>query len=141
MLNILKKVGELRRDVGGGENSGLKPPKNLPDLARDIYEHDESKPANSASNTAIIVNNDINSTKANIGTAQNAQYVSKQLFEPSKDSVPQLDVSLVRQHLSASQSAIQSIKPDIAAPVTVTPVAQPTSAICIFTTINSFSTI
>jgi len=93
MLNVLKKVGESRQNVGGGKGNGLEPPKNLPDLARDIYEHEQLKSANTESTQ----------TQNSLSTA------SRIVSEPNKNSVPKLDLSLVRQHLASSQSAIQSI--------------------------------
>jgi len=115
MLNVLKRVEKLRRDVGGGKGDSLEPPKNLPDLARDMYERDQQKtsyantsPQESTPSTSIPVATTITDTHNSFTSASFAQN-SKVVNEPNKDSVPGLDLSLVRQHLAASQSAIQSI--------------------------------
>ena len=41
MLNILKKVEGLRHGDGGTKTNSLEPPANLPELARDMYEHEQ----------------------------------------------------------------------------------------------------
>jgi len=102
MLDVLKRVEKLRRDAGGGKGNSLEPPTNLPDLARDMYERDQQKTA--YMNTSL-------QTPSSVITTTHASFtpVSKVVNEPNKDSVPGLDLSLVRQHLNASQSAIQSV--------------------------------
>jgi len=140
MLHILKKTEGSRHGVGGVKGKSLEPPKNLPDLARDIYEREPLTSPRTNSNlqakenspTSIIASNNTSIDRSSFDnrsvdkpltqTAQNNlsntsnnyqnnsfQTSSKPLVEPDKDSVPRLDLSLVRQHLASSQSAIQSI--------------------------------
>jgi hypothetical protein len=106
MLNVLKKVEKLRRGIGGEKDNSLEPPKNLPDLARDIYERNQQRTINSSADGDAT-----RTTIQSIAATSNIYNISRPIHEPSKDSVPGLDLSLVHQHLAASQSAIQSIPP------------------------------
>ena len=132
MLNVLKKVEKLRRDVGGGKSNGLEPPKNLPDLARDMYEHEQQKTVynNTSPQTtsAQIVSSNMSTTRIPDTSAITNNYNSvmqiKSVSEPNKDSVPGLDLSLIRQHLAASQSAIQSVPISVAQSQVQTPTSQ-----------------
>jgi len=87
-------------------DAGLQPPKNLPDLARDMYEKDSS-----------------NITFTSTPQVAPSQEYSKPaaVAEPNRSSVPKLDLSMVRQNLNSSQQSLQNISP---APQ---PVQQPAS--------------
>ncbi len=105
MLNVLKNTEKLRQATGGEKVEGLEPPKNLPDLARDLYERDQRTAPSVSSST----DDNVHTTIQSFAATSNLSNLSRQINEPSKDSVPGLDLSLVRQHLAASQSAIQSV--------------------------------
>lgn len=101
MLNILKKVEESRQNLGDIKNNGFEPPKNLPDLAKDIYEREsigESKTSNVGNNNAATVNSASNVVSA----------VSSKALEPSNVSVPKLDLSLVRSQVNSSNPVLSA---------------------------------
>jgi hypothetical protein len=92
MLNFFKKSDGSRHTVGGGKGSGFEPPKNLPDLAGDIYENGHS------GSTANSVANAEDSLQQHPQDTHDIHIVPlKPVIEPSKDFVHTLDLSLIRQ--------------------------------------------
>jgi len=113
MLNVLKKVEGLRHGGGGAKVNGLEPPANLPDLARDMYEREQlvATRADSASSVRTDAQKVTEQKSVEPNDSRNMPADSKFLVEPNKESVPRLDLSLVKQHIAASEAAIQSVHP------------------------------
>jgi hypothetical protein len=107
MLNVFKKIDETRQIVGDNKSNVFEPPKNLPDLARDIYEPEVQNISNNNSSNINDVSSTTNSLTNNVldvsGSSSSfvPSNVSK-VLEPSNTSVPKLDLSLVREQLNSS---------------------------------------
>jgi hypothetical protein len=110
MLNVLKKSDGSRRTFGGGKGSGLEPPKNLPELARDIYETGRSRYDSDStdSDSSSIAESKTSSQKPSDSTHNVTHDVthitSTPVSEPNKESVPKLDLSLIKQQFNSQQS-------------------------------------
>ncbi|MGV8086786.1 MAG: hypothetical protein ACP5N1_04090 [Candidatus Woesearchaeota archaeon] len=103
MLNFLKKVEESKQEKKdlGDTNAVFEPPKNLPDLAKDIYERE--RPNFVASDVSSSANNvKLNAIKIN--EDKDRSFGLSKVTEPSTNSVPKLDLSLVRDQLNSSST-------------------------------------
>ena len=105
MFNFLKNNKETGQTLGGVKGSSVQPPKNLPELARDIYEHDT--PSVSISTSGIgnsgIGNSGIgNSEVGNTGMGQQSQN------NPQNNSSMQNQTGTLYQGTSPSQSGEDS---------------------------------
>jgi hypothetical protein len=98
MFNFLKKNEGSQKNGKVAKNDVIAPPKNLPDLARDMYEHESlvSSHTDSGSQVKNVVSEDLKNSSRISKSDFKSDF--KSVSEPTTDSVPGLDMSLLKQH-------------------------------------------
>lgn len=113
MWRIFRKSDGSQHDIGGGKDSGFEPPKNLPDLAGDIYENGRQRPQTDSlmDNSSALPVNTVSVKQPAAEPQASYTLPARPVVEPSKDSVPKLDMSLVKQQSRSEDTLIS--RPDV----------------------------
>lgn len=91
------------------EKFSLSPPKNLPDLARDLYEHETPETVTDKISGSMAATHTSKPEKFNVINDSIAALNSgKKITEPPSAAVPEFDMSLIKNNAKLSESANKS---------------------------------
>jgi hypothetical protein len=100
--NIQSNANSDTAGINNKPESSLSPPKNLPELAKDIYG-DSAVTANQQSPESVSNKNVVNAETY----APTGNFIPNPSFEPKSSGVPNLDLSLIRSRLSNDAQVAQ----------------------------------